>query len=216
MPFGVTGCQRFWHKQLVPPSQLYFPARSCEAAVIRDFTPDLLLWDLGSAATPSAHMAAVGWGEGEVGSKQSCHLAPSGRGSCLQCPAQLQPWVRARAVTRARTHRSCRKPSPPRTNSNKRSSQQLRQQSTAHIHALQLLLQDSWSLALGAGSGAAEAAAAPCARPGLVDPREIQPGPLTQGRCSHWDPGLSGLTCGGNLDDQGVLRWSGGSWDDQG
>lgn len=54
-----------------------------------------------------------------------------------------------------------------------------------------------------AGSVAGEAAAASCAHPGLFDPWEVQLAPLTQYRCSHWDSGLSGVTCGGNADDQG-------------
>lgn len=58
---------------------------------------------------------------------------------------------------------------------------------------------------------AGEAAAASCACPGLFDPWEIQLAPLTQHRCSHWDSGLSVLTCEGNADDQRGVEMIGGS-----
>lgn len=40
----------------------------------------------------------------------------------------------------------------------------------------------------------------------LIHGKSFQLAPLTQGRCGHWDSGLSGLTCGGNADDQGGVE----------
>lgn len=99
-----------------PPRSSFFPARSREAAVICDFTPDLLLWDLGSAATPSAHIAAAGCGEGEMGNKQGCHLARSGRCSLPPLPDRS---AALGVGTKGQGHgASYRKQSPPCVNSN--------------------------------------------------------------------------------------------------
>lgn len=101
---------------MFPPRSSFFPAHSHEAAVICDFTPDLLLWDLGRAATPSAHMAA---GEKEKwGRNRSWHLARGGRWS-------LSPLPDPAAAPGARTvgqgcAGSSRKPSPPCIHNNMR------------------------------------------------------------------------------------------------